>query len=193
MAAPQPPTVAQLQPVLDEVERAGRIIRPLLQFARDTGDRPAPTPVELHALVSELVTLHRPAMAQRQLTLTAALPATTVLARPDALRQVLTNLLLNAADATPAGGSISLVSAAADGKIGCSICDTGCGMPPEVLEQAGEPFFTTKPAGQGTGLGLTITRHLLHELGGTLSLASHAGRGTIATVLLPPVPEHAHA
>ena len=133
-------------------------------------------------------------LAQRGVTISVELPPVLVLARPDAVRQVLTNLLLNALDATPPGGAITIAPAdAAAGSVAIAVRDTGSGFAAGALARAGEPFFTTKPPGAGTGLGLAVTRQLLHELGGGMQLQSAPGRGTTVIVTLPAAAGNDHA
>lgn len=203
MAAPQPPTAAQLQPVLDEVERATRTIRPLLQLARGDGDRPVIAPVALADVLAEVQTLFAPTLAGSDLRVVIDLPPVTVLASADLLKQILLNLLRNAAAATPRGGQI-VISRAAPAKsppgngstparAGFSVRDTGCGIAPELLDRICEPFYTTKPPGAGTGLGLTVTRQIVRDLDGEMLIASTPGQGTTVTVFLPAAAEDGHA
>jgi two-component system sensor histidine kinase RegB len=112
---------------------------------------------------------------------------------PDDLRVVwpghvvaraLGNLLQNAVQAS-AAARVELRAKAGDGFVRVSVTDHGTGMSPEDLARAGEPFFTTKPAGAGTGLGLFVARASVEQLGGRLVLDSTPGRGTTATIVLP--------
>jgi signal transduction histidine kinase len=107
----------------------------------------------------------------------------------DRLVQLALNLLVNAADASrgQAGraGLIVVRTARAEGQVEMSIADNGCGMDTQTLARAYEPLFTTKPAGQGTGLGLPLCRDIAHEHGGTLRLESVLHQGTTATLCLP--------
>ncbi len=110
-----------------------------------------------------------------------------------ALEQVLVNLLLNAAHAITPGhaedNEIRIrVARSADDRISVEVTDTGEGMEPEVVEHAFDPFYTTKPAGQGTGLGLSLSHELVTAAGGELSLRSQPGAGTTATVRLRVAP-----
>lgn len=127
------------------------------------------------------------------------LPA--VLAEPTALAQVLLNLTLNAAQAMPDGGTLTIITSAADdghrgpatddaaGHIGpyarLTIRDTGHGMTADTLRHAVEPFFTTRGRGLGSGLGLATVYGIVHQLGGDLHLASAPGRGAVVTIHLP--------
>jgi two-component system NtrC family sensor kinase len=99
------------------------------------------------------------------------------------LEQLFLNLITNARDAMHDGGRLS-VHARTDGDwIEIIIADTGCGIPPVDLTRVQEPFFTTKP--DGTGLGLTICRSIVWEMGGELNIASRPGEGTRVTVRVP--------
>jgi signal transduction histidine kinase len=99
------------------------------------------------------------------------------------LEQVLLNLLTNAREATPHGGRIAVTARAADRTVEIAIADTGCGIPADDLPRVLEPFFTTKP--HGNGLGLSICRSVLWEVDGTLTIHSEPGRGTEVRVVVP--------
>lgn len=99
------------------------------------------------------------------------------------LQQVLINLLLNAADATPAGGKITLRATMSEGNLCLEVADTGTGMRQDQKEQAFNAFFTTK--GHGTGLGLTVCFRVVKDHGGTLEIETEMGRGTTMMIRLP--------
>jgi two-component system, LuxR family, sensor kinase FixL len=106
------------------------------------------------------------------------------------LRQVFLNLLTNASDAMPEGGTVTLRAAPATldtGRPGVlvEIVDTGVGIPDQHLEKILEPFFTTKAEGQGTGLGLAICRRVVQEHQGSIQISSTVGKGTTVRILLP--------
>ncbi len=101
------------------------------------------------------------------------------------LERALRVVLVNALQATSGGGEVRLRVRCLDGGVSVEVQDGGPGMPAEVLSRAGEPFFTTKEPGQGSGLGLYIARTLLEQLGGTLEIASRTGQGTTARLTLP--------
>ena len=107
------------------------------------------------------------------------------------LEQVFLNLLTNAREATPHGGRIVVTVRTLDRQVEISIADTGCGIPAEHLPRVLEPFFTTKP--QGNGLGLSICRSVLWEADGTLTIHSEPGRGTDVRVVVPQAATEAHA
>ena len=107
----------------------------------------------------------------------------------DLLQQVFINLLMNAVEATPPDGSISINvwPSSNDGRAGVTVAvtDTGVGMSPDALGHAFEPFYTTKPVGEGTGLGLAISRDIVRDHGGTIVAQSRAGEGSTFIVWLP--------
>jgi signal transduction histidine kinase len=119
------------------------------------------------------------------------------------LRQILVNLLTNALTATSAGGQVVLVvgrraatlaelderrrtgAPLCDAMVTLTVRDTGCGMPEEHVKQAFEPFFTTKAIGDGTGLGLFISREIVTSHGGSLTIESVVGKGTLIVIAVP--------
>jgi two-component system sensor histidine kinase RegB len=110
-----------------------------------------------------------------------------VIGPPRALGDALRGLLKNAVQASPPGVGVRLWMGADDGRVRVAVIDQGRGMPPEVLQRAGEPFFTTKVPGEGMGLGLFLTRTLVDQLGGEFTMASRPGVGTEARIELPAV------
>jgi CheY-like chemotaxis protein len=119
-----------------------------------------------------------------------------VLTDPRLLESALINLVVNARDAMPHGGTLTVTvgneagepadnATAPTGLVAFAVRDSGCGMSPDVLARATDPFFTTKAAGAGTGLGLAMVRSLAEQSGGTLRFASRPGAGTVVTLALP--------
>ena len=101
------------------------------------------------------------------------------------LQQVFLNLFLNARDAMPKGGWLTIVTRSDDGRAVVEVADTGSGIPPDQLSRIYDPFFTTKDIGKGTGLGLSITYGIVQEHGGTITCDSAVGQGTRFTLALP--------
>ncbi len=116
--------------------------------------------------------------------LAPALPQIT--ADLNQIRQVLTNIFINAAQAMPEGGELKVVTSKVKFRdfVQIDISDTGCGIPPENLKKIFEPFFTTKRK-QGTGLGLSISLSYIRNHGGEINVQSIVGQGTTFTILLP--------
>jgi signal transduction histidine kinase len=115
--------------------------------------------------------------------LDGALPA--VSADPNQLRRLLVNLAVNARDAMPAGGVLTIETRHGDGVVEIHVRDTGSGMDEEVRARLFEPFFTTKPPGKGTGLGLAAVQRIVTQCGGWIEVDSQPGRGTTFSVGLP--------
>jgi two-component system NtrC family sensor kinase len=101
------------------------------------------------------------------------------------LQQVLLNLSLNACEAMPQGGTLTISTSARDGKVFVKVADTGCGIRQDHLDAIFEPFFSTKPSGKGTGLGLSVSYGIIQQHGGALEVESEEGRGTTLTIVLP--------
>jgi signal transduction histidine kinase len=127
----------------------------------------------------------------------------TILADPAHVEAALLNLIFNARDAMPKGGSLAVTVAPAEfgeqSPTGCSpgryvalgVADSGHGMPPEVMARVFEPFFTTKGVGRGTGLGLSTTYGFVKQLGGHIDIKSRVGEGTVVTLYFPAAPDEA--
>lgn len=147
--------------------------------------------VELNRLVEEIIELTRPRWEDEAhvhgVTIETRLESSAippVQGEVGPLREVLMNLVLNAVDAMPEGGRITLRTWADDAWVHCSVSDTGVGMTPEVRRRALEPFFTTKGV-RSTGLGLSMNYGIVQRLGGELTIDSVEGRGTTITFTLP--------
>ncbi len=169
--------------VAGELRRLERLLSDFLELARP---RPmAREPVELHAMLDELVTFHEPAALERGITLVRRLSEGVAVGDRERLKQVFHNLIVNAMEATARGGAVTVSShrEPADHTVAVSVSDNGRGIPRGTIEKVFEPFFTTKEA--GTGLGLAIVRQIAERHGGRVQLESAEGKGTTVTVLIP--------
>jgi signal transduction histidine kinase len=183
--------------IVTATEQTIKTIRQLLQFARRSQVVKAQR--DLRALVSETLDLLRPLAGKRGIVFKLAGATTNLRANVDGgqLQQVITNLIMNAIQATPGGGvvelSISRESAPLPPDLGggdvtvfcLRVRDAGCGISPEHLPYVFEPFFTTKDVGEGTGLGLAVAYGIIREHGGWIAVESQLGRGTVFSVFLP--------
>jgi len=175
--------------VLEKIERqtfrAAKIVNGLLNLARpaqvDSG------PVDLNAVINDVLALLEHQMRNGRIQVRKELSASAPIVQgiEYKLQQVFLNLFLNARDAMPKGGWLSIVTRDGDQSATVEIGDTGSGIPAEQLSRIYDPFFTTKEIGKGTGLGLSITYGIVQEHGGTIACDSAIGQGTRFTLSLP--------
>ncbi|UCH11028.1 MAG: GAF domain-containing protein [Fidelibacterota bacterium] len=165
--------------------QAREIIRKLLLFARQTS--PAKNPVNLNHIVEEGVYFLEARCKKAGITLTLALQTglPEITADPMQLRQVVVNLVVNAIQAMPEGGNLTITTAFQNESIWLVVSDTGEGMTEEVQERIFEPFFTTKDVGGGTGLGLPIVYGIVTAHRGEVVIHSQPGKGTRVEIELP--------
>jgi signal transduction histidine kinase len=189
-------TCRLLDGAIQGAERGATLTQRLLAFARrqDLSPRSIDVP-ELVTGMGDLIRRSLGPEVQITVAFSAALPA--VKADPNQLELVLLNMMVNARDAMPDGGTVTLSArveivgeySASGLKAGNYVCitltDTGCGMDEATLARASEPFFTTKGVGKGTGLGLAMAHGFAVQSGGTLKLASRLNVGTTAEIWLP--------
>jgi signal transduction histidine kinase len=183
--------------IVDQADRMTRIVRQLLDFARRGGGRYAPADVA--KLARETVALLGPLAAKRGVRLAGPDPSAAAPARVDAdqLRQVITNLVMNAVQASQKGGAVSIRACARDvdgtadpgrrpGRHAVlEVEDQGQGIPADQLPAIFDPFFTTKPPGEGTGLGLAVVYGIVEEHGGWVEVASEPNKGSRFTLFVP--------
>src|SRR5947209_15788663 len=169
--------------LLAECQRLEDISNDFLRFARAQHLELAPA--DLAAEVEELVDFFGPQARAHNIDVHCYFPADlpSVPLDRDLFKQALLNLLLNAQQAMPDGGELTLQATREPGGVCLSLIDTGKGMPPEVAARAFQPFYSTRPG--GTGLGLPTTRKIIEAHGGTIEVQSEAGRGTKFTIRLP--------
>jgi two-component system, NtrC family, sensor kinase len=171
--------------------RASEILQSLLEFARL--DRQEYAPVDAAGIAEGAVRLLRHQLLSKgirvEMTVPPGLPR--VLGNAGQLQQVFVNLVMNAAQAMKDRPErILSIGARLEGHhVAFTVGDTGTGMGPEVLEKIFTPFFSTKPRGQGTGLGLSVSKRIVTQHHGDILIQSQPGKGTIFTVLLPAAPD----
>ncbi|HHH29598.1 MAG TPA: response regulator, partial [Polyangiaceae bacterium] len=168
----------------DGAERIRHVVRELTLFTRDPADGDVAT--ELGEVVRAAVHLSRRTVeANASVRIDPPEEEVWVVGSGPKLGQVCLNLLLNASAAMPSGrGEVVVRWRAFGDRCRLTVVDDGCGMSPDVLARAFEPFFTTRAGSGGTGLGLAMCQNILADLGGTIALDSALGRGTVVTVEL---------
>ncbi len=184
-ADPQGPEFRSLETIQTACLRGRGVVKSLLYFARK--DLQEEVCLDLNALVKEMTQLLSYTTLKRiRLEMDLQEPIGRLRGDPGALSHALMNLCVNALDAMPASGVLRIQSASApDGGLTVRVADTGQGMSPEVLQRAMEPFFTTKPQGKGTGLGLPMVYGTMKAHEGGFELRSEPGRGTEAILHFP--------
>lgn len=150
----------------------------------------APTPVDLNQLVGNVTRVLQPLLGDN-IELVAQLESGLglVSANPHQIGQVIMNLVVNARDAMPQGGRLTIETANVSQVVMLAVSDTGCGMDHETRARLFEPYFTTKEPGRGTGVGLATVYDVVTHLGGQISVMSDAGAGSTFKIYLPRVPE----
>ncbi|MBD2153677.1 ATP-binding protein [Leptolyngbya sp. FACHB-16] len=199
------PSTSRLLDTLDiSARRGGRLVKQILSFSRGlAGER---SPVQVKHILSEIWGIAQstfPKSIRLNLKLTGA-SLWMINADANQLHQVLMNLCVNARDAMPEGGTLTLIAnnqilseqeaqaypdARAGNYVMITVADTGMGIAPDVLNHIFEPFFTTKEVGQGTGLGLSTTLGIIRSHGGFIQVTSKVGVGTQFHLYLPADPE----
>ncbi len=172
-----------LRQTSDALGRASRIIDALLTFAE--GDVRHQDLSDLTEVVFEVVERVEPELAQKAIKLDLKLDAVPVTPVPHSqMRTVLENILQNAADAMPGGGTITVETRVVEGIVRLLISDTGCGMDEETRQRVFEPFYSTKAIDEHAGLGLAIAHGALQVLGHTITISSAPQEGTTVTIKL---------
>ena len=184
----QPVALGDVDKVLLASRQSSALTGKLMTFARDE-----PNPVhllDLHQTIHDLAPVLRMLVSRRvNLAFEFLSREFWVLGTQERLEQILLNLISNANDAMPQGGHIVLTTRLAEGaapvEVILSVRDTGSGMGPDVVAEIFKPFYTTKPKGKGTGLGLASVRYLMEEVGGQVRVHSVPGEGTTFELAFP--------
>jgi hypothetical protein len=193
MLAETDPKHALLQKIRRQTDRATGIVNNLLNFSR-TGSATEFAEVNLARVLDDTLQLLEPQLRQSRVEIgreyAAEMPR--VYGNAGKLQQVFTNLLLNARDAIPDGGRITLRARTSDGRdaLVVEIEDNGIGIAPENVARIYDPFFTTKGVGRGTGLGLAVSYGIVQEHSGHIAVESAPGRGTTFRITLPTAGAH---
>jgi PAS domain S-box-containing protein len=174
--------------LVTEVIRVGEITKQTLSFYREAAES---SRINIEELLASVLRLNQPMLQRKSIRVVTRFRKPPFLfARPGELRQVFTNLILNATDALPEGGCITAsTSHIHDGQVLCiNIADNGPGIPPQIREKVFEPFFSTKTS-KGTGLGLWVSQSIVRKNGGTIQLRSSSApatrTGTIFRICMP--------
>jgi len=167
-----------------EVSRCSRIIRNLLDFARQT--EPMLRLVDINQVVEKVLTMvgHQAQLQNVEIVKEFSPSLPKVMADFDQLQQIFTNLTLNAIQSMPEGGRLTLRSSVVDGEVRVDVQDTGCGISKENMGKLFTPFFTTKVKGKGVGLGLAVVHGIIERHKGRIKVQSEVGKGTTFSVYL---------
>jgi len=176
--------------IIGETERAQRIVRNLLDFARESKTSVKPLAIDEIIEGSIRLVANQIRLSKIRLETDYSRDLPTIHGDEQMLKQVFVNLILNAVDALPPKGriSISVNRSGKDGKedyLAIDVKDNGPGISEHILDQIFDPFFTTKTKGKGTGLGLSVSQGIVRKLGGYIKAKSAVGSGTTFTVVLP--------
>jgi two-component system, NtrC family, sensor kinase len=184
------PRTALLEKIERQTFRAAKIVTGLLNLSRPATSSNDRIDVDLNAVITDVFSLleHQFEVANIKVRRELADGILMVQGIEHQLQQVFLNLFLNARDAMPSGGWLSVATRIEGDLVLAEIADTGSGIPAAHLARIYDPFFTTKSIGRGTGLGLSITYGIVREHDGTIRCDSMIGQGTKFTVMLPPAP-----
>jgi signal transduction histidine kinase len=180
--------VSDLDVIESEARRCRGIVDSLLGFARRSEG--VISRVDVAPLIRDSLSLVKNDLAIKNISVEAEYGDKDVLIWADSnqVKQVLLNLITNAADAMPDGGHLEVSVNSSEDFVEIQVTDEGAGMENEVLKQAFDPFFTTKDRGKGTGLGLPICQRIVEERGGNIEIRSQPAQGTTVSVRLPRPP-----
>ena len=175
-----------LDDIITQADRASQVVRNLLEFSRT--EQPAFQKLDIRQVIERTLNLINNQLIVSNTVIEKELPADlpAIRGKQQDLQQAFVNILLNAIQAMPGGGSISIRGdMGSPGYLHIDLADTGSGIEPEALEHIFDPFYTTKASGQGTGLGLSIVYSIIRNHGGYIEARSEVGKGTTFSVFLP--------
>jgi len=194
-ADPGDPKTVLLEKIERQTFRAAKIVNGLLNLSRPGTTSNERVDVDLNAVITDVFALleHQFEVGSIKVRRELAPVMVPVLGIEHQLQQVFLNLFLNARDAMPSGGWLSVTTRLESDRVVAEIADTGSGIPSEQIARIYDPFFTTKAIGRGTGLGLSITYGIVREHDGTILCDSAVGQGTRFTMALPLAPTAARS
>jgi PAS domain S-box-containing protein len=173
-----------LKKIEDQTDRVSKIVKNLLSFSRNPADQ-AFHRIDLKESLEEIISLIDYRLKSLNINLSLDLKPVIIYAQRERLQQVFINIILNALDAMPGGGQLTIQTRQQESRAIIKITDTGLGIKPEHLPRIFDPFFTTKGIGKGTGLGLSISFAIVKEHEGQILVDSQVGQGTTFTIILP--------
>ncbi|MCX6537599.1 MAG: ATP-binding protein [Acidobacteria bacterium] len=186
-ANPDDPDTKLLEKIERQTFRAAKIVNGLLTLARGGQAPTEHAPTDINGVINDVLALleHQLKAVNIQLRRDLSSVPPVVMGMEHKLQQVFLNLFINARDAMPRGGWLSITTCTRGDEAVIEVSDTGAGIQAEHLARIYDPFFTTKSLGEGTGLGLSITYGIVHEHDGTITCDSRVGEGTRFTMILP--------
>jgi two-component system NtrC family sensor kinase len=183
--APQSKRRKILEMALSETVRLSDLLRKMLSFSKP--DQEQRQPVDINTVIDEILLLHEKQLRENDIHIasTFADGLSRVNASKDQLRQVFLNMVANARDAMPNGGTLTVTTSADGENIIIEITDTGTGIKEEHMEKIFDSFFTTKGEVKGVGLGLSVCYGFIEDHGGDIVVKSQVGTGTTFVITLP--------
>lgn len=195
LAKQMPPEDARartLEKIIKQSFRASEIVNSLLKFSRVSGSEHVE--LDLNKLIRETLSLVEPMLKASRISLNSQLDANVppVYGNYGKLQQVFMNLIMNARDAMPRGGELTLATESENSTVQVEVSDSGVGIPAEQLDKIFDPFFTTKATSRGTGLGLAVTYGIMREHAGKIRVESTVGQGTSFRLEFPTARKAVH-
>lgn len=179
------PLREDLEVIVTEATRCKRIVQGLLDFARQR--EPEKSPTDINKVIEDSLSLVENQASFQNIEIIKELKPDLpkIMVDVNQIQQVFMNIILNAAEAMPQGGYLTISTQVVNGFIEIKFIDTGCGIPQENIGRLFDPFFTTKEAGKGTGLGLAVSHGIVTKHQGRIEVESQVGKGATFTVKLP--------
>ena len=183
--SPQSKRRKVLEMALSETQRLSELLRKMLSFSKP--DQEEKQAVDINTVIDEILLLHEKQLRENDIKITTSFAAKLppIMASKNQLRQVFLNLVANARDAMPDGGTLSIKTDSDKDDVRIELSDTGIGIKEEHLKRIFDSFFTTKDSVKGVGLGLSVCYGFIKEHGGDIQVRSKPGTGTIFTIVLP--------